>query len=115
MNMNKFEKNKKNEEGVTILLSVIILAVVLATAMAAAGVVIMQIRLAGNAADSVGAIFAADSGVEWQLYNIRKSTTTAPVMINGSTFLTSITWGSPTLLESLGTYRSAKRKFRLSF
>ncbi len=111
----KFRQNMANERGVTMLLTMIILAVVLATAIAAAGVVVMQIRLAGNAADSVGAIFAADAGVEWQLYNIRHSTTTEPVMVNGSTFLTSITWGSPTVLKSLGTFRSAKRQFRLTF
>lgn len=97
------------------LLTLIILAIILATAIAASNIVVLQIRLAGNAADSVGAVYAADTGAEWQLYNIRKGTTTEPVMANGATIISSITWGSLTVLKSLGTYKSAKRQFRLTF
>lgn len=235
----------KDEKGVTILLTLIILSFILATAMAAAGVVAFQIRLARDVADSAAAIAAADAGVEWQLYNFRNSAnddptaamltqnglaaynpinivdndtgtvgwnansavgswlgidlgagneknytkarfflssagnvgsykvrysndnvnftdvviftptlggwntvawndagshqywrfeisagpgspininevemypgTLSPVMLNGATFVTNVTWGSPTVLESLGIYRTARRKFRLTF
>ena len=101
--------------GVTMLLTLIILSFVLATAIVAAGVVAFQIRLARDVTDSIAAIAAADAGAEWQLYNIRKGTTTAPTMVNGAVIITNITYGSPTILESLGTYRTAKRKFRLAF
>ena len=113
----KFRQNTahNSEHGVTMLLTAIILAIVLATATAAAGVVVLQIKLAGNAADSVGAVYAADTGVEWQLYNIRHSTTTAPTMANNATFETSVAWGPPVILKSLGTFRGAKRQFQLSF
>ena len=236
----------RSERGVTILLTLIVLSIVLATAVAASGVVAFQILLAGDVSNSIAAIAAADAGVEWQLYNLRNAVNDDPAdfmlfqnglanynpikvvdndtstvgwnagsavggwlamdvgaggknyikarvflslagdagsykvqysdddisysdvatlnlsaalggwntvawsdvgshqywrflisaggsptininelemypaalwsgMSNGATFTTSVVWGSPTILESLGVYKTAKRKFRLTF
>src|SRR3989338_2571526 len=155
----------RSERGVTILLTLIVLSIVLATAVAASGVVAFQILLAGDVSNSIAAIGDAGSykvqysdddisysdvatlnlsaalggwnTVAWsdvgshQYWRFLISAGGSPTidinelemypaalwsgMSNGATFTTSVVWGSPTILESLGVYKTAKRKFRLTF
>lgn len=112
----KFIKNNK-ENGVALLLTVIILSVVILIAVLIANIVIVQLKLAKDIGDSQAAIYAADSGVEWQLYQIRKSASVAsPVMSNGATVETIVTGAAPNFtIKSLGSYQSVKRQFEVNF
>lgn len=56
----------------TILLSFLVMSIILIIALAAAGVVIFQIRMSKGIANSVPAFFGADAAAEKCLYQTRK-------------------------------------------
>src|SRR3989344_7330449 len=109
------KKNKKlwinnNQNGVALLLTVIILSIVTSIAILVANIVITQLKLSKDIDNSQAAIFAADSGIEWQLYQIRKSAIVPmPTMSNGATINVTVTGVSPNFnIKSLGSYQSVK-------
>ena len=106
-----------NQKGITLLLTVIIISIVMSIAILISNIVITQLKLAGDISDSVTAIYAADSGVEWQLYQIRYGTSVpVPVMSNGAIVTTTVIGSYPNFtIKSLGSYRAVKRQFEVSF
>lgn len=71
------------------ILSILTLGAVMLGATTIAGfLVIYQIRATSDIADSAKAIFAADAGIDWGLYQYSKatSTTPAPVLSNNSSY-----------------------------
>lgn len=112
----KFIKSNK-ENGIALLLTVIILSVVTLVAISIASIVVVQLRLVRDIDDSKAAIYAADSGVEWQLYQIRQGVSvSSPIMSNGATISTTVTGTVPNFtIKSLGSYRFVKRQFEVSF
>ena len=106
-----------NQKGIALLLTIIIISVVLLIATLISNIVITQLKLAGDINDSTTAIYAADSGAEWQLYQIRQGTSVpAPTMSNGATVSATVTGSSPNFtIKSLGAYREVKRQFEVSF
>ncbi|MDP3003998.1 MAG: pilus assembly PilX N-terminal domain-containing protein [Candidatus Azambacteria bacterium] len=108
---------KNNQRGIALLLTVIIISVVLLITTLISNIVITQLKLAGDINDSVAAIYAADSGVEWQLYQIRYGVLiSTPIMSNGATVSATVTGASPNFtIKSLGSYRTVKRQFEVSF
>lgn len=107
---------KKNESGIALLLTLVILSVVVLIAAFIVNVVVTQLKLARDIDYSQSAIYAADSGVEWQLYQIRKSASVpSPVMSNGATVRVTVTGSAPSfIIKSLGTYQSVKRQFEVN-
>jgi Tfp pilus assembly protein PilX len=112
----KFRQNMA-QKGIALLLTVIIISVVMLIATLISNIVITQLKLAGDINDSGAAIYAADSGVEWQLYQIRKGASVpAPVMSNSAAVSVTVTGTSPNFtIKSLGSYRTVKRQFEVSF
>jgi len=106
-----------NPKGIALLLTVVIISIVLLIAALIANIVITQLKLAGDINDSVAAIYAADSGVEWQLYQIRNGVSvTAPAMSNGATLSVTLTGAYPNFtIKSLGSYRTVSRQFEVNF
>lgn len=106
-----------NQKGIALLLTVIIISIVLLIATLISNIVITQLKLAGDINDSVIAIYAADSGVEWQLYQIRYGASVpAPVMSNGASISTTIIGSYPNFtIRSLGLYGLVKRQLEVSF
>lgn len=129
--MKRFIKNNKpafakasagKQSGIALLLTVIILSVVMLIAMLISNIVITQLKLAGDINDSVAAIYAADSGVECQLYNIRQAKLLNCfsggdlIMSNGATIATTVIESAPSFtIKSLGSYRTVKRQFEVNF
>lgn len=105
------------QSGIALLLTVIILSVVILVAVSITGVVIIQLKLVRDIDDSKAAIYAADSGVEWQLYQIRQGVSVSlPTMSNGATISTTVTGTTPNFtIKSLGSYRFVKRQLEVSF
>lgn len=112
----KFIKNNK-ENGIALLLTVIILSIVILVAVLIANIVIVQLKLAKDIDDSQAAVYAADSGIEWQLYQIKKGiSVSSPAMSNGAVIQTTVTGTAPNFtIKSLGSYQSVKRQFEVSF
>ena len=110
-------KDNQKQSGIALLLTVIILSIVTLIAVLIANIVIVQLKLAKDTDDSQVAIYAADSGIEWQLYQIKKGIAVpSPVMSNGATIVTTVTGTSPSFtIKSLGSYQSVKRQFEVSF
>ncbi|MCX6813275.1 MAG: hypothetical protein NTV77_02190 [Candidatus Azambacteria bacterium] len=106
-----------NQKGIALLLTVIIISIVLLIATLIANVVVTQLKLAGDINDSATAIYAADSGVEWQLYQIRNGVSVpAPAISNGATVSVTVAGASPNFtIKSLGSYRAVKRQFEVNF
>lgn len=114
--MKKSVKNT-SQNGIALLLTVVILSIVTLIVVLIANIVIVQLRLAKDIGDSQAAIYAADSGVEWQLYQIRKGIAVAsPAMSNGATVETTVTGAAPNFtIKSLGSYNLVKRQFEVNF
>ncbi len=106
-----------NQKGIALLLTTIILSIVMLTAVFISNIVLTQLRLAGDINDSAAAIYAADAGVEWQLYQIRQGVSIAlPSMSNGAKVLVVLTGAYPNFtIKSLGSYRTIMRQFEVSF
>ena len=122
----KFSNKKtiNREEGVALILTVIIISAVMLIASMIANIVITQMQLVEDIGSSVSAIYAADSGVECQLYNIRQgrsvdcNSADIPggniMMFNGASVKTSADGASPNYtVKSLGSFRSVKRQFQV--
>lgn len=111
------KQTNKNQSGIALLLTIVILSAVLLVAVLIANIIIVQFRLSSDINFSTIAIYAADSGVEWQLYQIRTGTSVpAPVMSNGATISTTVTGTLPSFtIKALGTYKEVKRQFEVNF
>lgn len=109
------------KKGQVLLLTTITLGGMLLGATTIAGLlVVYQIRQAGDLANSGRAIFAADTGIEWGLYQFFKGTgRAAPVMQNGASFTTSCfpvadcTDIGMKTIRSAGNYSNAARALEL--
>lgn len=114
---NKKFKPNVSQSGVALLLTVVILSVVTLVAVFIVNVISNELKLAGDINDSKKAIYAADSGVEWQLYQIRQGASVAsPVMSNGATVSVTVTGISPSFnIKSIGSYNIVKRQFEINF
>lgn len=64
-------KIQKQRGAVSLLLTILILAGILIIALAVSKIMLSEIRISGLAADSIKAYQAADSGLEWALYQIK--------------------------------------------
>ena len=97
------------------LLTVLILTGTLITATALSGILISRsLRESGNIANSMKAIYAADTGVEYELYKaLRDPSAAAPTMNNGSTFTTTAL--STTTIKSVGRAVNSVRAFEVNF
>jgi Tfp pilus assembly protein PilX len=107
------------EKGVAVLITVVIISIVMLVATLIANIVATQLKLASDIADSITAIYAADSGVEYKLYQIRKEGNTANAefsLSNGATVSVAVSGTLPNLtIKSLSSYRAVKRQFEINF
>ena len=113
----KFRQSMAKQEGVALLLTMIILSVVTLVSVFIVNIVSNELKLSSDINDSKKAIYAADSGVEWQLYQIRQGATVAsPVMSNGAIVSVTVTGSYPIFnIKSLGSFNTVKRQFEISF
>ncbi|MDO8676381.1 MAG: hypothetical protein Q7K16_01890 [Candidatus Azambacteria bacterium] len=111
------KKINKNQSGIALVLTVVISSIVLLIAGLIANIVATQIKLASDIGDSTIAIYAADSGIEWQLYQIRKGASVlSPIMSNGASISTTVTGSFPNFtIKSLGSYGLVKRQLEVNF
>ncbi|MBI3638519.1 hypothetical protein HY227_02140 [Candidatus Wolfebacteria bacterium] len=113
--------NNSKVKGQVMIITVAVLGSSLLIASTIAGyLMILQIRHSTDVVNSAKAIFAADSGVEWDLYlrykesNLDPDTpkTPQPQMTNGSTFSVEST---ATSTKSIGESSGIHRAFGLTF
>jgi len=109
-------------QGSAIILTVTVLGLVLAMALTVSAVLLAELNINADMSDSLTAIYAADSGMEWALYEIRQQNIDTPqmpslVITNTSgedsiAQVISFTAGGTTTIKSIGNYRDAYRAFQ---
>lgn len=98
------------------ILTVLVLSgTVLAVTTVAGVLMIYQIRQTGNVTDSARAIFAADTGLEWERYKKFKNPDyPKPIFENQTDVETSIT-DNGNAIKSIGISGNVRRAFELRF
>ena len=84
------------KKGVSILIAVLITSIVLATGLSVVSIFILELRTSGLASESIRALYAAESAVEWQLYELRKEAITRPG-IGGNILSNNTMYDDPTV------------------
>ena len=102
-----------NNKGQAMLLTVLVLgASILAASTIAGYLTLLKIRTASDVMNSTKAIFAADTGVEWELYVMFKDPTyPQPVLTNGATFTATV---DNDIIKSVGQSSEIFRAFETS-
>jgi hypothetical protein len=111
-------RKTKNQRGVAVILASLLVSAVLAATIGITSSLILLLQISGRVVDSVSAFYAADTGVEWELYSLRIGTTSAPVMANGATYVTNFTpsaTGTPNVIKSIGVFKRTSRGLEAIF
>lgn len=112
------DKSESGQNGQMILFAVIILGSMISIALALGAIFIPKVRLLADVKSSVGALFAAESGIEWCLYNSRiqpSPTPAPPAMSNGATFQITPADCSGNTFRAVGNFKGVVRAFEASF
>jgi len=98
---------RKNESGAALLFAIILITIMLGVGLTLSTIFIGKLRASVDAKSSIGAYYAADSGIEWKLYEKR---------VGPEAFGNQLGIGSefeiddpPEYMRSLGTYRGVSR------
>jgi hypothetical protein len=113
-------KSDIQERGVTLYLTIVLLSTFIVTAAFLTGIIISQIKIAYTTADSQKAFFAADSGVEQLLFNIRhegKFDDINGTLNNGATYSAQVTITGPNsaTIRSVGTFQKTQRAIQANY
>ncbi len=128
-----------NQKGVSFLFVVLIMSVILSISLGVSRILIQQIKIVEEIGDSMISLYAADSGVEEQLYDLHKlsegehQSSSSAVLSNNSSFSVT-TKCSPTntdcfsgfevddnckalnfCLKSIGSYQKARRAIETKY
>jgi len=102
---------RKNESGAALLFSIILISIMMSVGLTLSTIFVGKLRTSIDAKSSVGAYYAADSGIEWNLYEKR---------IGPEAFGNQLGIGSEFEIEetaeytrSLGTYRGTSRAIEI--
>lgn len=109
----------KNQKGVSLLVTLMVVGVILTIALTVAGIVVGEIRLSRGVSDSIRAIYASDAGAEKMLYHTLRlddSTNPAgPTTIDGSTYESEAKRvGADIKIFSTGIYQGVRRSLELT-
>jgi len=111
------------ERGSIIIFTVLMLSAILAITLTLTRIFIPRIRSITEANDSIGAVYAADSAIEWCLYTNREKAPplAQPVMSNGATYQiyrngvpSACPGGEELNYRTVGNYRGVSRSFEIS-
>lgn len=110
-----------DNRGVALILAILTIGVLITIVLTLSAIFIPKIRLSKDTRNSVGAIYAAESAIEWCIYNKRNGVTLLPVMANGATY-TDISGGaldasdcSGSSAKIIGNYQGVTRAFDVTF
>jgi len=119
-------KQPKSKSGQVMLLTAVLISGIVLSATSLAGLLtIYQLRQVTDVNSSTKAIFAADTGIEWELYKKFGDSKAYPPhgantnvgLDNGATFQTFLTTdpSNPSLVNSVGTSGRSSRAFQIYF
>ncbi len=110
----------QKESGVTLYLTMVILSVFTAVVFTLTGISMSQIKITWLAGDSVKAFFAANTGVEQALFNIRKQNDfgniAKPPLNNSASYAVDIVFSATTAtIQSKGEFRNTRRTIEAKY
>ena len=99
-----------------ILITILMVGVMLSIAFALTAIFLPKIRVASDTKNSVTALYAAESSLEWCLYKNKVSPSPVPALIMWTTGVSSISSEcTATKAKAIGTYKGVTRAFELTF
>lgn len=108
--------NFKSQMGQVLLITLLIMAGVFAIGMSVSLIFLNEVRLSRQSLESVKAIYAAESGLECELYQYFKSSTSTcdviNIMTNNTSFISTTTPATgpiPTSTQSIGISKGVRR------
>lgn len=108
----------KKDKGVSLYFVILILFVLTAVLLALVNLSVSQIKIISGINHSVSAFFAADTGVERALYNIRKEGVTGNFsgsLDDGASYDVEITISAETLIKSTGLFKNTRRALETKY
>lgn len=100
----------RNEKGQLLLITLLVMGGVFAVGMAVGLAFLNEARTSRQSLDSVKAIYAAQSGLEFELYKCFKNpSAAAPPMTNGTCYTSQTTTGAATTSHAIGLSLGVRR------
>jgi len=122
----KYTKRKfGGQDGVAAILTILFITFFASVVISLASIILPRLRVSAQLKSSVGALYAADSAIEWCLYRAKDPSAAAPVMQNGAVYTLYVagtqdppsnscsTVGSPAV-KSVGIYQNVTRSLQVS-
>ncbi len=115
--------HNKRESGVIVIITLLLVTILSSIVIALAAIIIPRIRVSSEIKRSIGALYAADSAIEWCLYKPKNpGVTLANPLSDGATWtLTQQPPSKPNCSESgagpvkaIGTYQGVTRSLEIS-
>lgn len=121
-------QNKKTK-GTSLLMTILILTAILSIGFGVARLMLGEMKLSKDAPNSLKSYYAAESGIERKLYEIRKQSNTnnigsPPSCIGGGAvcleasdncYAVSFASGTPNTIKSYGCYRGTTRAIEVTY
>ena len=102
--------------GQIFLMSILVLSAVMASALFLMSIFIKDFRQSIETSESVKAFYAADSAMEWQIYNcLNDPDASAPVMINGTSYDSQNNFSTTGDIKTTGVSRRVRRGLEVNF
>jgi len=106
----------KKLKGQIFLMSILILSVVLTAGIVLMAIFVRDLKQSTETSASVKAFYAADSAMEWQLYNtLSGSTAASPVMANGTSFDYKNDYSVTGKIQTIGIAGNVRRGIEANF
>lgn len=104
-----------SDRGTALIFTLLSVGVMMAIVFFASSIFAIKLRLSLGFGDSVTALYAAESAIEWQLYNsLRDPDATSPSLGNGATF-TIVSPPGTLPIKVVGKFRGVSRAVEVSF
>lgn len=114
-----FNIELKSNKGVSLYLTIVIMSILLAISFGVGTIFLGQTKIIRGMGDSVIALYAADTGIERALYNIRKESGTGNVSetwgVNYGYIVNESSCDGKTCISSVGTYKETKRAIEAKY
>jgi len=109
--MKNKRQNIKSQKGQTLLITMLILMSAFLVGLDLAGLILHELKTNFFVGESVKALYASESGLEYELYRLNKGNIPEPMMNNGTNFTIQYKTregykNKKSIGESNGTYRS---------
>ena len=106
---------KDKSSGQIFLMSILVLAAVMTSALFLMSILIKNFRQSIETSESVKAFYAADSAMEWEIYNSLNDNVDGPEMKNGTSYISQNNFFESNNIKTVGTSKKVNRGLEVNF